>query len=60
MEWSLVGIDIYLAYFKLCPEIKYFYGINNMLVDESLNTNSLASNLDAIYSRSILFSLTFE
>ena len=59
MEFGF-GIDIYLAYFKLCPEIKYFYGINNMLVDESLNTNSLASNLDAIYSRSILFSLTFE
>ena len=31
-----------------------------MFVDEFLNTNFLASNLDAIYSRSILFSLTFE
>jgi len=53
------GIDMYLAYFKLSPEIKYFYGINNMLVKDS-NTHHLSSHLDALYSRTILFSLTFE
>jgi len=59
MEFGF-GLDIYLAYFKLCPEIKYFYGINNMLVNSYLHTNSLSNNIDALYTRSILFSLTFE
>ena len=54
------GIDMYLAYFKLSPEIKYFYGINNMLVDDTSSINSLAQNLEGLYSRTILFSLTFE
>ena len=54
------GIDMYLAYFKLSPEIKYFYGINNMLVNDESNTNILTSNLEGLYSRTILFSLTFE
>ena len=53
-------IDIYLAYFKLCPEIKYFYGLNNMIVNDPSNTNMLSYNLDGLYSRSIIFSLTFE
>ena len=52
------GIDIYLPYFKLAPEIKYFYGINNML--QTNNVEVITSNLEALYSRTILFSLTFE
>jgi len=52
------GIDIYLPYFKLAPEIKYFYGFNNML--QSNNVEIITSNLEALYSRTILFSLTFE
>ena len=59
MEFGF-GIDIYLAYFKLCPEIKYFYGLNNMIVNDPSNTNMLSYNLDGLYSRSIIFSLTFE
>ena len=59
MEFGF-GIDIYLAYFKLCPEIKYFYGVNNMIVNVPSNTNMLSYNLDGLYSRSIIFSLTFE
>ena len=52
------GIDIYLPYFKLAPEIKYFYGFNNVL--QSNNLEIITSNLEALYSRTILFSLTFE
>ena len=52
------GIDIYLPYFKLAPEIKYFYGFHNIL--QNNNVEIITSNLEALYSRTILFSLTFE
>lgn len=52
------GIDIYLPFFKLAPEIKYFYGFNNLL--EANNNDLIISNIEALYSRTILFSLTFE
>ncbi|MBH76069.1 MAG: hypothetical protein CMP68_02785 [Flavobacteriales bacterium] len=52
------GLDIYLPYFKLAPEIKYFYGFNNLLEDN--NNDLIISNIEALYSRTILFSLTFE
>ena len=52
------GVDIYLPYFKLAPEIKYFYGFNNLL--EANNNDLIISNIEALYSRTILFSLTFE
>ncbi len=52
------GIDIYLPYFKLAPEIKYFYGFNNML--QNNNVDIVTSNIESLYSRTILFSLTFE
>jgi len=52
------GVDIYLPYFKLAPEIKYFYGFNNLL--ENNNNDLIISNIEALYSRTILFSLTFE
>lgn len=57
------GIDIYLPYFKLAPEIKYFYGLNNMLNSNSFEINNspiINTNLEKLYSRTILFSLTFE
>ena len=52
------GIDIYLPYFKLAPEIKYFYGFNNLL--QLNNVELITSNIESLYSRTILFSLTFE
>lgn len=52
------GIDIYLPYFKLAPEIKYFYGFNDLL--QLNNVELITSNIEALYSRTILFSLTFE
>ena len=52
------GIDIYLPYFKLAPEIKYFYGFNDLL--QINNVELITSNIESLYSRTILFSLTFE
>ena len=52
------GIDIYLPYFKLAPEIKYFYGFNDLL--QLNNVELITSNIESLYSRTILFSLTFE
>lgn len=52
------GIDIYLPYFKLAPEIKYFYGFNDLL--QTNNVELITSNIESLYSRTILFSLTFE
>ena len=52
------GIDIYLPYFKLAPEIKYFYGFNDL--SQLNNVELITSNIESLYSRTILFSLTFE
>ncbi len=51
------GIDVYFAFFKLSPEIKYSYGLKNMLKDQNNEYNNLISNLA---TRAILISLTFE
>lgn len=52
-----VGFDIYLHYFKLSPEIKVSFGINDLLVkDDSIFTNSIA-RLD---TKALLFSLHFQ
>ena len=46
-----------LTLFKLAPEIKYFYGFNDLL---QINNVELTSNIESFFSRTILFSLTFE
>ena len=51
------GIDIYFAYFKFSPEIKYSYGLKNMLINQDNEYNNLITKLS---TRSILISLTFE
>lgn len=52
-----VGFDFYLEYFKLSPEIKVSFGLNDQLVkDGTIFTNSITS----LKSKSILFSLHFE
>ena len=51
------GIDIYFKYFKFAPEIKYSYGITNILEKQH---NEYDSYLNSLSSRSILISLTFE
>ena len=52
-----VGIDLYFAYFKFSPEIKYSHGLRNILVNQNNINNDL---INGLYSQSILISLTFE
>ena len=51
------GIDIYFAYFKFSPEIKYSYGLKNMLIQQN---NQYSTSINQLTTRSILISLTFE
>ena len=51
------GIDMYFAYFKLSPEIKYSHGLRNMLKYQNNNTSNQIKSLS---TRAILVSLTFE
>ena len=51
------GVDIYFKYFKFAPEIKYSYGIINMLDKQY---NEYDKYLNSLSTRSILISLTFE
>ena len=51
------GIDIYFKYFKFAPEIKYSYGITNILEKQH---NEYDNYLNSLSSRSLLISLTFE
>ena len=52
-----LGIDMYFAYFKLSPEIKYSHGLRNMLKYQNNNTSNQIKSLS---TRAILVSLTFE
>lgn len=52
-----IGFDIYLEYFKLSPEIKVSFGINDLLVrDDSIFTGSIAK----LNTKALLFSLHFQ
>jgi len=51
------GMDFYLSYFKLSPEIKYAFGLRNLLI----NDNTVFSNsIEGLRSRMLYLSLTFE
>ena len=51
------GIDMYFAYFKFSPEIKYSHGLRNMLNNQS---NEISNQIKKLSTRAILVSLTFE
>lgn len=51
------GVDIYFAYFKFSPEIKYCYGLKNILINQD---NIYSEALQRLSTRAILISLTFE
>lgn len=52
-----VGMDFYLEYFKLSPELKYSFGMRDLLVrDGSIYTSAI----DRLTSRLFYLSLTFE
>tara|TARA_B100000427_G_C15504766_1_gene593426 strand:+ start:687 stop:1379 length:693 start_codon:yes stop_codon:yes gene_type:complete len=51
------GIDVYFAYFKFSPEIKYSYGIVNVLENQD---NEYSNLINELSTRGLLISLTFE
>nr|MCS5664072.1 hypothetical protein [Flavobacteriales bacterium] len=52
-----VGCDFYFEYFKFAPQIKYSYGLTNLIVkDETIFTDPL----EGFYSRGLQISFTFE
>ncbi len=51
------GCDFYFEYFKLGPQIKYSYGLKNLIVQDG---TIYTSPLEAFYTRGFQFSLTFE
>lgn len=51
------GCDFYFEYFKLGPQIKYSYGLKNLIVQDG---TVFTSPLEGFYSRGFQFSLTFE
>ena len=52
-----VGFDLYFAYFKFSPEIKYSHGLKNIFIDQDNINNDM---INMLHSKSILISLTFE
>lgn len=60
-----LGCDFYLPYFKLIPELKFCFGLNNLLETKRTDLNDLSlmkftQSVDKINSRMIVFSLYFE
>ena len=51
------GVDVYFAFFKFSPEIKYSYGLKNILISQS---NEISNTINRLSTRGILISLTFE
>ncbi|MEO1255778.1 MAG: outer membrane beta-barrel protein [Bacteroidota bacterium] len=61
-NWNLaidvgVGLDMYFAFFKFSPEIRYSYGLRNMLRDEK---NSFSVGLDRLTTQNLGIFMTFE
>ena len=61
-NWNLsletgVGIDIYLPQFKLSPEIRYSWGLFDMLQPEK---NEYNYALDKLVFQNLSFYITFE
>ena len=51
------GIDIFFEYFKMSPQIKGGFGFANLLVNDG---SVYVNNIDKLYTRSVLFCITFE
>ena len=61
-NWNLaidvgVGLDIFYEYFKFSPEIRYSYGLRNMLTDEQ---NDFSVGLDRLTTQNLGIFVTFE
>ena len=51
------GCDFYFEFFKFAPQIKYSYGLTNLIVQDG---TIFTSPLEGFYTRGLQFSLTFE
>lgn len=52
-----VGIDFYLQYFKFATELKYSFGINNMLQQDG---SIYSQSVDGLYTHMFTLSFNFE
>lgn len=52
-----IGMDLYLPFFKLSPELKFSQGIRNLMVPE---THKFAASILGLQSRSVIISFNFE
>ncbi|WP_420316246.1 porin family protein [Ekhidna sp.] len=52
-----VGLDMYFAYFKFSPEIRYSYGLRNMLTDDP---NDFSVGLERLTRQNLGIFMTFE
>ncbi|HEY0175551.1 MAG TPA: outer membrane beta-barrel protein [Pedobacter sp.] len=53
-----LGMDLYFEYFKMSPEIKFSYSLNNIL--NSTEANPYNAPIDKLMLRHVTFSLFFE
>jgi hypothetical protein len=51
------GCDFYFEFFKFAPQIKYAYGVTNLIVQDG---TIFTSPLEGFYTRGLQFSITFE
>lgn len=61
-NWNLaidvgVGLDIFYPYFKFSPEIRYSYGLRNMLTNDP---NDFSVGLDKLTTQNLGIFITFE
>jgi hypothetical protein len=56
LEFGL-GFEFYLPYFRFSPEIKYAYGLNNVMVNES---HRYSAPIQGLNNQSIIISFIFE
>jgi hypothetical protein len=52
-----VGFDFFLEYFKFSPELRFSYGINNIIVQDE---TKFANPVNQLNSRIIALSFNFE
>lgn len=57
-SWSVgLGVEFFLEYFKFAPQIKWNFGINNLLINDNTPFTNI---IDRMNSQSFVLSLTFE
>jgi len=54
-----LGMDLYFEYFKMSPEVKLSYSLNNVLTDGG-KPNAFSKPIDKLMLRHVTFSLFFE